>query len=122
MGIEAPRDSFLLGQMVLLRVIEIQARLPTQSRRRLWNPLRSTLQLTLVLFGYGMVRIAGAASGVLVGLYIANLSNHRVPVGAALVGTLSAVSYAAELAGAFPLGVAADYMSRRVLLTGGALL
>jgi MFS family permease len=58
----------------------------------------------------------------LVGLYIANLSNHRVPVGAALVGTLSAVAYAAELAGAFPLGVAADYMSRRVLLTGGALL
>jgi MFS family permease len=84
--------------------------------------LRSTLQLTLVLLGYGLVRIAGAASGVLVGLYIANLSNHRVPVGAALVGTLSAVSYAAELAGAFPLGVAADYLSRRVLLTGGALL
>jgi MFS family permease len=75
-----------------------------------------------VLLGYGLVRIAGAASGVLVGLYIANLSNHRVPVGAALVGTLSAVAYAAELAGAFPLGVAADYLSRRVLLTGGALL
>jgi MFS family permease len=84
--------------------------------------MRSTLQLTLVLLGYGLVRIAGAAGGVLVGLYIANLSNHRAPVGAALVGTLGAVSYAAELIGAFPLGVAADYMSRRVLLTGGALL
>ena len=45
-----------------------------------------------------------------------------IVVGAALVGTLGAVSYAAELTGAFPLGVAADYMSRRVLLTGGALL
>jgi hypothetical protein len=42
--------------------------------------LRSTLQLTLVLLGYGLVRIAGAASGVLVGLYIANLSNQRAPV------------------------------------------
>src|SRR5258707_4965933 len=122
MGSEAPRASFLLGQMVLLRAIEIQARLPTQSRRRLWNPLRSTLQLTLVLLGYGLVRIAGAASGVLVGLYIADLSNHRLPVGAELVGTLSAVSYAAELIGAFPLGVAADYISRRTLMTTGALL
>jgi MFS family permease len=84
--------------------------------------LRSTLQLTLALFGYGLVRIAGAASGVLVGLYIADLSDHRVPVGAALVGTLSAVAYAAELAGAFPLGVAADHISRRTLVTGGALL
>src|SRR5258708_12256311 len=122
MGSEAPRASFLLGQMVLLRAIEIHARLPTQSRRRLWNPLRSTLQLTLVLLGYGLVRIAGAASGVLVGLYIADLSNHRLPVGAELVGTLSAVSYAAELIGAFPLGVAAEYISRRTLMTTGALL
>jgi MFS family permease len=88
----------------------------------LWNPVRSTPQLTLVLLGYGLVRIAGAASGVSVGLYVANLSNHRVPVGAALVGILSAVSYAAELIGAFPFGVAADYISRRTLVTGGAVL
>jgi MFS family permease len=86
------------------------------------NPLRFKQQLILVLLGYGLVRIAGAGSGVLVGLYIANLSNHRVAVGAALVGTLGAVSYAAELIGAFPLGVAADYISRRVLITGGSLL
>jgi MFS family permease len=84
--------------------------------------LRSRQQLTLVLLGYGLVRIAGAASGVSVGLYVANLSDHRVPVGAALVGILSAVSYAAELFGAFPLGIAADYISRRALVTGGALL
>jgi MFS family permease len=83
---------------------------------------RAKLQLSLVLLGYGLVRIAGAASGVLVGLYIAGLSNHRVAVGAALVGTLSAVSYAAEVIGAFPLGVAADYISRRALMAGGALL
>lgn len=84
--------------------------------------MRSRQQLTLVLLGYGLVRIAGAASGVSVGLYVANLSDHRVPVGAALVGILSAVSYAAELFGAFPLGIAADYISRRALVTGGALL
>jgi MFS family permease len=107
---------------VLSPVIQIQARLATRSRKRLWNPVRSRQQLTLVLLGHGLVRIAGAASGVSVGLYIANLSNHGVQVGAALVGTLSAVSYAAELIGVFPLGIAADYVSRRGLVTGGALL
>jgi MFS family permease len=75
-----------------------------------------------VLFGYGLVRIAGAASGVLVGLYIADLSNRGAPVGAALVGALGAVSYAAELIAAFPFGVAADHISRRSLIAGGALL
>jgi len=69
-----------------------------------------------------LVRIAGAASGVLVGLYVADLANHGVRIGVALVGALAAVSYAAELVGAFPLGVAADYISRRYLVTGGALL
>jgi MFS family permease len=75
-----------------------------------------------VLLGYGLVRIAGAASGVLVGLYISTLANNGAPIGAALVGTLGAVSYAAELIGAFPLGVAADHISRRALVVGGSLL
>lgn len=75
-----------------------------------------------MVFGYGLVRIAGAASGVLVGLYIANLANRGAPVSAALVGALGAVAYAAELIGAFPLGVAADHISRRALIAGGALL
>src|SRR6266851_5234851 len=80
------------------------------------------MRLFVVLLGYGLLRIAGAASGVLVGLYAADLANHRARVGVALVGTLGAVSYAAELIGVLPLGVAADYVSRRVLVTGGALL
>ncbi len=80
------------------------------------------MRLFVVLLGYGLLRIAGAASGVLVGLHVADLANHRARVGVALVGTLGAVSYAAELIGALPLGVAADYISRRVLMTGGALL
>jgi len=80
------------------------------------------IRLTLVLFGYGLVRIAAAASGVLVGLYVADLANHRANVGVALVGTLGAVSYAAELLSAFPLGIAADHIPRRFLVSGGALL
>jgi MFS family permease len=84
--------------------------------------LRIKPSLILALFGYGLVRIASAASGVLVGLYIANLADRGAVIGAAVVGTLGAVSYAAELIGAFPLGVAADHISRRALIVGGALL
>jgi MFS family permease len=79
-------------------------------------------RLTLVLFGYGLVRIAGAAGGILVGLYVAQIANHRAHVGVALVGTLGAVSYAAELLSALPLGIAADHIPRRLLISGGALL
>ena len=84
--------------------------------------MQVTKPLTLLLLGYGLVRISGAASAVLVGLYIAELSNRGAPVDAALVGALGAVSYAAELIGAYPLGVAADHISRRALIAGGALL
>ena len=96
--------------------------LPPPLRKHLTTPLPFKIRLTLVLFGYGLVRIAGAASGVLVGLYVADLANHRAHVGVALVGTLGAVSYAAELLSALPLGIAADHIPRRILISGGALL
>ena len=96
--------------------------LPSPLRKHLPTPLPLKIRLTLVLFGYGLVRIAGAASGVLVGLYVADLANHRPSVGVALVGTLGAVSYTAELLSALPLGIAADHIPRRVLVSGGALL
>jgi MFS family permease len=85
-------------------------------------PFPLKIRLTLVLFGYGLVRIAGAAGGILVGLYVAEIANHRAHVGVALVGTLGAVSYAAELSSALPLGIAADHIPRGLLISGGALL
>ena len=96
--------------------------LPAPLREHLPTPLPLKIRLSAVLFGYGLVRIAGAASGVLVGLYVAGLANHRAHVGVALVGTLGAASYAAELLSALPLGMAADHVPRRVLVSGGALL
>jgi MFS family permease len=68
------------------------------------------------------MRIAGSASGVLVGLYLADLANHGLPVTAALAGTLGAVSFGAELIGAVPLGLASDAIAPRALMTSGALL
>ncbi len=68
------------------------------------------------------MRIAGSASAVLVGLYLAELANRGFRVTAALAGTLGAVSFAAELIGAVPLGLASDAIAPRALMTGGALL
>ena len=42
-----------------------------------------------------MLRVAGGASGVLVGVYIADLADRGLPMGAGLVGTLAAISFGA---------------------------
>jgi MFS family permease len=68
------------------------------------------------------MRIAGGASGILVGLYLADLANRGAPVDAALVGTLGAVSFGAELVGSVPMGLLSDAIAPRALMTCGALL
>jgi MFS family permease len=69
-----------------------------------------------------MLRVAGGASSVLVGVYIADLANRGREIGAGLVGTLAAISFGAELLGAVPLGMLSDAVSARALMTSGALL
>jgi MFS family permease len=69
-----------------------------------------------------MLRVAGGASSVLVGVYIADLANRGLDIGPGLVGTLAAISFGAELLGAVPLGMLSDAMSARALMTSGALL
>ncbi len=59
-------------------------------------------RLALVIVGNALMRIAGSASGVLVGLFLADLANRGFRVNAALVGTLGAISFGAELIGAVP--------------------
>ncbi|MGH7195120.1 MAG: hypothetical protein ACREJM_16525, partial [Candidatus Saccharimonadales bacterium] len=68
------------------------------------------------------MRIAGGASGVLVGLYLADLANRGAQVSAALVGVLGAVSFGAELVFAVPMGMLSDAIAPRALITGGAVL
>lgn len=84
--------------------------------------MHARLHLTLVIFGNALQRIATGTSGVLVGLYLADLANHGSPWGAALVGTLGAVSFGAELVGAVPMGVASDAVAPRALMTMGSLM
>lgn len=68
------------------------------------------------------MRIASGASGVLVGLYLADLANRGFRVNAALVGTLGAVSFGTELIASVPMGLASDAIAPRGLMTGGAIL
>lgn len=79
-------------------------------------------RLPLVLIGNGLMRIAGGAGGVLVGLYLADLANRGANIDAALVGTLGAISFGAELIGALPMGMLSDALAPRVLMIAGAVL
>jgi MFS family permease len=79
-------------------------------------------RLAIVIVGNAFMRISSGASGILVGLYLAELANHGSSVNAALVGTLGSVSFGAELVGALPMGVASDAVAPRALMTGGTLL
>src|SRR5215472_9343138 len=79
-------------------------------------------QLPLVLVGNGLMRISSGASGILVGLYLASLAGRGAHVNAALVGSLGAMSFGAEMLGALPMGIASDAVAPRSLMSGGALL
>ncbi len=76
--------------------------------------------LVTAILGHGLLRIAGSASAVLIGIYLAHLSSSDARIDAGLVGMLGAVSYAAELVASIPLGLAADAISPRWLMVGGA--
>lgn len=79
--------------------------------------------LPLVLAGNALLRIAGTAGGALVGLYLAELvSQGRIVNAVVLGGTLGAMFFTAELAGALPLGALSDAFAPRAMMALGALL
>ena len=78
--------------------------------------------LAWVISAHAILRIASGTSGILIGLYLASLNNHGAHLSAALVGTLSAVSFAAELFASIPMGLASDAIQPRLLMTAGAIV
>src|SRR5262245_34907571 len=82
---------------------------------------RTRRRLPILLLGNALMRTAGGASGVLVGLFLAELAKQGAPVNTALVASLGAVSFAAEVVGALPMGLLSDALSPRALMTGGAV-
>lgn len=83
--------------------------------------MHSRNRLAVTIFAHGIIRIASSASGVLIGIYLATLSGLGLHIDAGLLGTLGAVSFAAELVASIPLGMASDAVSRRWLMVAGAL-
>jgi len=75
-----------------------------------------------VITAHALLRTAGGTSGILIGLYLASLSNHGLHEGVALIGLLGAVGFAAELFASIPMGIASDAMQPRQLMASGALL
>lgn len=86
------------------------------------DELRPRTNISWVISAHALLRIASGTSGILIGLYLASLNNHGAHLSAGLVGTLSAVSFAAELFASIPMGVASDVMQPRWLMTGGAVV
>ena len=78
-------------------------------------------RLGVTILAHGILRIASSASGVLIGIYLASLSGKGVRIDASLLGTLGAVSFAAELVASIPFGLASDAVSPRWLMIAGAL-
>ena len=79
--------------------------------------------LSGTLSANALIRVAGSASGILVGLYLVWLQRgHLGPAGAGTAGTLGAVAFAAELLFSIPLGMLADAWQPRWVMVAGALL
>ncbi len=78
--------------------------------------------LAWVISAHAILRIASGTSGILIGIYLASLNNHGAHLSAGLVGTLSAVSFAAELFASIPMGLASDAMQPRLLMSAGAVV
>lgn len=79
------------------------------------------LDLTAAILGHAFLRIASGASAILIGIYLARLSSSDIRINAGLIGMLGAVSYASELLASIPFGLAADALSPRWLMVGGAV-
>lgn len=79
-------------------------------------------RITAALAAHGLLRLAGWASGALVGFYLAALAAAGRPVDAGLVGALGFVANMSELAGAFPLGWLVDRTSPRHVLVWGSVV
>jgi len=93
---------------------------PPPLPKTLFNACAPKDRLSAALFGYGLVRIAGAASGVW-WTYVADLAT-TAPRGRGAGRNVGGGVVSAKLLSALPLGIAADYIPRRILVSSGALL
>lgn len=113
MGIRVCRREFRLDQSIELA--------SQASAAPATEPSPRGAHLAQAISAHALLRIASGANGILIGLYLAHLDNAGAAHSVQMVGTLSAVSFAAELLASLPMGVASDALNPRWLMTGGAL-
>ena len=86
----------------------------------LLNP--GATRLVLLIVANLLLRVAGGAGGILAGLYLSDLATRTGRVDASLVGFVGATSFLAELLASLPMGMLADAVAPRWLMTAGSLL
>jgi MFS family permease len=79
-------------------------------------------RLAVVLAANGLLRIANASNGALIGFYLAYLALHGHPANAAMLGALGVIFSSFELSGAVPVGILIDRFPLRHILVLGALV
>ncbi len=84
--------------------------------------IASPARLRAVLVGNGLLRVANAAGGALVGFYLAALAKEGGGMDATLLGGLGAVVNGTELIAAVPVGLLSDRYSPRTILVIGCVL
>lgn len=80
------------------------------------------MKLAILILANALLRIAGGAGGILVGLFLSDAASRGAPVDAALVGLVGAVSFGAELLASIPMGILSDALAPKWLLTSGAII
>src|SRR5579871_1496608 len=86
------------------------------------NQRPNSTRLTALILANALLRVAGGAGGILVGLYLSDVAKKGARVDATVVGIVGAVSFGAELVTSVPMGVLSDAIAPRWLMTMGALL
>ena len=82
----------------------------------------NSARLTVLILANTLLRVAGGAGGILVGLYLSDVAKKGARVDATVVGIVGAVSFGAELVASIPMGVLSDAIAPRWLMTMGAVL
>ncbi len=80
------------------------------------------MRLALLIVANLLLRVAGGAGGILTGLYLSDLATRTGRVDAAFVGLVGATAFVAELLASLPMGMLADAVAPRWLMTAGSVL
>ena len=92
-------------------VLQVPLSRPTIKEQVTQSP--NAARLTVLILANALLRVAGGAGGILVGLYLSDVAKKGARVDATVVGIVGAVSFGAELVASIPMGVLSDAIAPR---------